>query len=72
MMIVSSLVFGSRLKVSSFKCICCKHFLNSSRHWAIAIIYAAFKGGNLGVKVAIMENSELCCIIKKKRQERKE
>lgn len=51
---------NARLKVSSFKRIYCKHFIYSSRHWAIAMIYAALNGGNVGVKVAMVEKSELC------------
>lgn len=51
---------NARLKVSSFKRLYCKHFIYSSRHWAIAMIYAALDGGNVGVKVAMVEKSELC------------
>lgn len=56
---------NTRLKASSLKCIYCKHCIYSSKHWAIAMIYAALKGGNIVVKVTIMKKKkkQLSCSI---------
>lgn len=46
----SSLWLGNitRVKDSSFKSLYCKHFIYTSKHWAISRIYAAPKGRNIG------------------------